>query len=108
LKQSKSVSERAGVGTRAKGRTARPTLAFISRYEGLAEGLPFLVGARRRVKLPEGDLGPRAVAVVGHMAYTANYFSTPSQPLTSATPTPGPNLSLSQNPDPEIQEPKLI
>jgi cytochrome c peroxidase len=75
LKQSKSVSERAGVGTRAKGRAARPTLAFISRYEGLAEGLPFLVGARRRVKLPEGDLGPRAVAVVGHMAYTANYFS---------------------------------
>jgi cytochrome c peroxidase len=75
LKQSKSVSERAGVGTRAKGRTACPTLAFISRYEGLAEGLPFLVGARRRVKLPEGDLGPRAVAVVGHMAYTANYFS---------------------------------
>jgi hypothetical protein len=31
--------------------------------------------ARRRVKLPPGDLGPRAVAVVGGTAYTANYFS---------------------------------
>ena len=68
-------NERATAGARAPARTTHPTLAFISRYEGLAEGLPFLVGARQRVKLPEGDLGPRAVVVVGHTAYTANYFS---------------------------------
>jgi YVTN family beta-propeller protein len=70
-----SGNERAGVGARAPSRSAHPTLAFISRYEGLAEGLPFLAGARQRIKLPEGDLGPRAVVVVGHTAYTANYFS---------------------------------
>ena len=38
-----------------------PVLTFISHYEGLDEGLPFLTGARDRVKLPPGDLGPRAV-----------------------------------------------
>ena len=37
--------------------------------------LPFLVGARERVKLFEGDFGPRAVVVAGHLAYVANYFS---------------------------------
>jgi cytochrome c peroxidase len=74
-RQAGGGNERAGVAVRAQARTAHPTLAFISRYEGLAEGLPFLVGARQRVKLPEGDLGSRGVAVVGHTAYTANYFS---------------------------------
>ena len=64
------------VAQRAGARSAtKPILAFISRYEGLSESLPFLVGARRRIKLPEGDLGPRAVVVAGHTAYTANYFS---------------------------------
>lgn len=37
--------------------------------------LSFLVGVRERRHLPEGDLGPRAVIVVGRRAYTANYFS---------------------------------
>jgi YVTN family beta-propeller protein len=37
--------------------------------------LSFLVGVRARRPLPEGDLGPRAVVVVGRTAYTANYFS---------------------------------
>ena len=37
--------------------------------------LAFLVGVRERRPLPEGDLGPRAVVVVGRRAYTANYFS---------------------------------
>lgn len=37
--------------------------------------LSFLVGVRQRQRLPEGDLGPRAVAVAGRYAYTANYFS---------------------------------
>ena len=35
----------------------------------------FLGDARCRQALPEGDLGPRAVVVVGRRAYTANYFS---------------------------------
>jgi len=37
--------------------------------------LSFLVGLRDRQRLPEGDLGPRAVVVVGGIAYTANFFS---------------------------------
>jgi YVTN family beta-propeller protein len=37
--------------------------------------LSFLTGLRERRSLPEGDLGPRAVVVVGRRAYTANYFS---------------------------------
>ena len=52
-----------------------PVLSFITNYEGLDPGLPFLIGARQRVKLPPGDLGPRAVLVSGNTVYTANYFS---------------------------------
>lgn len=37
--------------------------------------LSFLVGVRERRRLPEGDLGPRAIVVVGRHAYVANYFS---------------------------------
>lgn len=37
--------------------------------------LAFLVGVRERRRLPEGDLGPRAVAVVARRAFVANYFS---------------------------------
>jgi YVTN family beta-propeller protein len=37
--------------------------------------LSFLVGLRERRALPEGDLGPRAVVVIGRVAYTANFFS---------------------------------
>ncbi len=37
--------------------------------------LAFLVGVRDRRRLPQGDLGPRAVIVVGRRAYIANYFS---------------------------------
>lgn len=40
-----------------------------------ANYLPFLLGSRKRVKLPPTDLGPRGLVVVGHTAYTANYFS---------------------------------
>jgi YVTN family beta-propeller protein len=50
---------------------------FVPHYEDeeLNDGLPFLVGARQRVKLPADDLGPRAITVSGSMVYTANYFS---------------------------------
>ena len=37
--------------------------------------LSFLVGVRRRLKLPEADRGPRAIVVIGTKAYLANYFS---------------------------------
>jgi len=37
--------------------------------------LSFLVGVRKRLKLPEPDRGPRAVVLVGTKAYAADYFS---------------------------------
>ena len=78
-----------------------PVLTFISHYEGLDEGLPFLTGARVRVKLPSGDLGPRAVVVAGNAVYTANYFSdtlgaidlTATQPQAESIPL-GPKLEM--------------
>jgi YVTN family beta-propeller protein len=56
-------------------RQAKPVLAYLTHYEGMDPGMPFLNGARVRVPLPEGDLGPRAIVCVGRKAYTANYFS---------------------------------
>lgn len=41
----------------------------------LPDDLPYFPGSRLRVKLADGDLGPRAVIVIGHTAYVANYFS---------------------------------
>jgi YVTN family beta-propeller protein len=78
-----------------------PVLSFVSHYEGLDEGLPFLTGARVRVKLPPGDLGPRAVVVAGNAVYAANYFSdtlgaidlTATQPQAESIPL-GPKLEM--------------
>ena len=56
-------------------KSAKPVLTYVSQYEGMDPGLPFLTGARVRVKLPEGDLGPRALTCVGHKIYSANYYS---------------------------------
>ncbi len=52
-------------------------LKFVPHYEDeeLNDGLPFLVGARQRIKLPAEDLCPRAIALSGHTIYTGNYFS---------------------------------
>lgn len=36
---------------------------------------PFFPSRRHRLRLPEGDLGPREVAIVGDTAYVTNYFS---------------------------------
>lgn len=41
----------------------------------VADDLSLLVDVRKRRQLPEGDLGPRGVVVVGRRAYTVNYFS---------------------------------
>jgi DNA-binding beta-propeller fold protein YncE len=72
-----------------RDRSGGGVLRFVSRYEGLVEGLPFLVGARQRVKLPEGDLGPRAVVVAGRKAYVANYFSDTLSVIDLGTTPPG-------------------
>lgn len=37
--------------------------------------LAFLAEARKRIRLPESDRGPRAIVVVGKLVVTANYFS---------------------------------
>lgn len=58
-----------------RAKRTQPILTYISHYEGMDPGLPFLTGARVRVKLLEGDLGPRALAFVGNKLYVANYFS---------------------------------
>jgi hypothetical protein len=54
---------------------SRDVLTYLRAYEGFEPGLPFLTGARTRVKLPEGDLGPRSLAIIGATAYVTNYFS---------------------------------
>jgi YVTN family beta-propeller protein len=41
----------------------------------VSSDLSFLAGLRERRPLPAGDLGPRALVVVGRRAYVANYFS---------------------------------
>jgi hypothetical protein len=46
-----------------------------ARREPTGYSIPFFAGSRRRVKLPSGDLGPRAVSIAGHTLYAANYFS---------------------------------
>jgi YVTN family beta-propeller protein len=42
---------------------------------GHEDYFPFFTGPRLRIKLPDTDLGPRAVIISGHIAYVANYFS---------------------------------
>ncbi len=62
--------------TPAAGTAALPYSSAASRVPSdVPNDLSFLVGVRERSRLPEGDLGPRAVAVIGRHAYVANYFS---------------------------------
>ena len=79
-----------------------PVLKFVPHYEDeeLNDGLPFLVGARQRLPLPPGDLGPRAVIIGGHTVYTADYFSdTLSAIDLSATPRQAVSLPLGLKPE---------
>jgi YVTN family beta-propeller protein len=57
--------------------TSTSVLKFVPHYEDdeLNNGLPYLVGARERVRLPAGDFVPRAIAIHGRTVYTANYMS---------------------------------
>jgi YVTN family beta-propeller protein len=59
------------------GLTTNPDsiIVDLARQPGLDEGLFLLTGARERARLPQGDLGPRAVTIIGNTAYVANYFS---------------------------------
>jgi DNA-binding beta-propeller fold protein YncE len=64
-----------GVSGMDRATRTQPVLTYISHYEGMDPGLPFLTGARVRVKLPAGDLGPRSLVFVGTKLYVANYYS---------------------------------
>jgi YVTN family beta-propeller protein len=61
-------------------------IADLARQPGLDEGLFLLTGARERVHLPQGDLGPRAVTIIGNTAYVANYFSDTLSAIDLKTP----------------------
>jgi DNA-binding beta-propeller fold protein YncE len=63
------LSQHSRTFVRGQGTNQAPTPA------GLTNDLSFILDSRRRVPLPKTDLGPRAVVVVGHDVYVANYFS---------------------------------
>ena len=63
----------AELGKLAKYAAAAESNAYAA--DRVASDLALLVDMRQRRPLPEGDLGPRGVVVVGRWAYTANYFS---------------------------------
>jgi YVTN family beta-propeller protein len=52
--------------------------------------LAFLVGVRQRIRLPQNDLGPRAVVLLGRKAYIANYFSDSLSLVDLGSPQPKP------------------
>ena len=52
--------------------------------------LAFLVGVRQRIRLPQNDLGPRAVVLLGRKAYIANYFSDSLSLIDLGSPQPKP------------------
>jgi YVTN family beta-propeller protein len=52
--------------------------------------LAFLVGMRQRIRLPQNDLGPRAVVLLGRKAYIANYFSDSLSLVDLDSPQPRP------------------
>ncbi len=59
----------------ASGQSATSYTAASRTPADVPNDLSFLVGVRERRPLPEGDLGPRGLIVVGSLAFTANYFS---------------------------------
>lgn len=76
-----------------------------TRGNNVPNDLAFLVDLRTRRSLPDGDNGPRGVAVIGGKAYTANYFSdtlsvvdlTPPYYATKSIPLgPKPKLSAAR------------
>jgi YVTN family beta-propeller protein len=58
--------------------------------------LSFLVGLRRRIKLPAADRGPRAVALTGSRVWLANYFSDSLAVIDLTAPPPGSRARLAR------------
>ena len=85
------------------GLTTNPAsvIADLARQPGLDEGLFLLTGARERVRLPQGDLVPRAVTIIGNTAYVANYFSDTLSAIDLKTPH-GEIESISLGPTPKM------
>lgn len=54
---------------------AKADYASVSQAADVPNDLSFLVGLRRRIRLPDTDRGPRALALAGSRALVANYFS---------------------------------
>jgi len=69
--------------------------------EDVPNDLSFLVGVRERRPLPQGDLAPRGVLIVGRVAYTANYFSDTLTALELDGPQPRAE-SISLGPKPQM------
>ena len=71
--------------------------------------LAFLVGLRQRIRLPQYDLGPRAVVLLGRKAYVANYFSDSLSlvDLSSPEPRPSPSRFSASPPEPAPRGPLL-
>jgi hypothetical protein len=59
----------------AASAASAPYVAASRQPSDVPNDLSFLVGVRSRRALPQGDLGPRGIAIVGRVAYTVNYFS---------------------------------
>lgn len=68
--------------------------------------LTFLATLRYRVALPEGDLGPRAVAFAAGRIWVANYFSDSLSVVDAATPGRPPE-SLALGPRPMLEGARL-
>ncbi len=85
------------------GLTTNPdsVIADLARQPGLDEGLFLLTGARERVRLPQGDRGPRAVSIIGNMAYVGNFFSDTLSVIDLNTPH-GKIESISLGPTPKM------
>jgi YVTN family beta-propeller protein len=80
---------------------SKPTDSYsASRVQAdVPNDLAFLVGIRQRIKLPQVDLGPRAVVLVQRKAYVANYFSDSLTLVDLASPQIRPqSIPLSPNP----------
>lgn len=71
--------------------------------EDVPNDLSFLVGLRRRLKLPEADRGPRALAVTGSKVWVGNYFSDTLSMVDSALPNAR-WQSLALGPKPEMTD----
>jgi YVTN family beta-propeller protein len=71
---------------------SKPTYPYsASRSQSeVPNDLAFLVGLRQRVRLPQYDLGPRAVVLLGRKAYVANYFSDSLSLVDLSSPEPRP------------------